>query len=99
GGSTNCALPSGCPFTAKLGGFYNPQTQHLSGQVVDAVIDYALVKVHCEGVFEGDLTGGSLTGTWSGTKTEIENLAIPLLDLSWVEAGGQGTWTTAPVGE
>lgn len=100
GGSTNCALPTGCPFTATLGGFYNPQTQHLSGQLGGVTIDYSMVIVHGEGEFEGDLTGGEvLQGTWFGEKTDIENLAIPGLDLSWVEAGGAGTWTTSPVEE
>jgi hypothetical protein len=100
GGSTNCALATGCPFTAQLGGFYNPQTQHLDGQLNDVVIDYSLVIVHCAGVFEGNLLGGeTLEGTWSGNKTEIENLAIPGLNLAWVEAAGAGTWTTTPVDE
>ena len=100
GGSTNCALVTGCPFTAQMGGFYNPQTQHLNGQLDDVVIDYSLVIVHGAGEFQGDLIEGvTLQGTWSGVKTEIENLAIPGLDLAWVEAGGAGTWTTTPVDE
>ena len=100
GGSTNCALPTGCPFTAQLGGFYNPQTQHLEGQVSDVTIDYSLVIVHGEGEFGGDLLEDDvLEGTWFGDKTEIENLAIPGLNLAWVEAGGAGTWTTTPVDE
>ena len=100
GGSTNCALVTGCPFTAQMGGFYNPQTQHLNGQLDDVVIDYSLVIVHGAGEFQGDLIEGvTLQGTWSGVKTEIENLAIPGLNLAWVEAGGAGTWTTTPVDE
>jgi len=100
GGSTNCALATGCPFTAQLGGFYNPQTQHLDGQLDDVVIDYSLVIVYGAGEFEGDLVGGeTLGGTWSGSKTDIENLAIPGLNLAWVEAAGAGTWTTTPVDE
>ena len=100
GGSTNCALPTGCPFTAQMAGFYNPQAQHLSGQLGGVTIDYSMVIVHGEGEFEGDLTGGAvLEGTWFGEKTDIENLAIPGLDLSWVAAGGSGTWTASPVEE
>ena len=100
GGSTNCALVTGCPFSAQMGGFYNPQTQHLNGQLDDVVIDYSLVIVYGAGEFEGDLIGGeSLGGTWSGSKTDIENLAIPGLNLAWVEAAGAGTWTATPVGE
>ena len=100
GGSTNCALATGCPFTAQLGGFYNPQTQHLTGQLGDVLIDYSLVIVHGAGEFEGSLLGGeTLEGTWSGSKTDIENLAFPGLNLAWVEAAGSGTWTTTPVEE
>ena len=100
GGTTNCALASGCPFTAQLGGFYNPQTQHLAGQVNDVNIDFSLVIVHGAGEIEGNYDGGeTLSGTWYGDKTEIENLALPGFDLAWVDAGGAGTWTTTPVEE
>jgi hypothetical protein len=100
GGATNCALPTGCPFTAKLGGFYNPVEQHLEGTVKDGAIDYAAVVVYAEGVFEGDLVAGpQLTGTWSGQKTSIKNNLLPGLDLSWVDASASGTWTVDPVQE
>ena len=67
GGSTNCALPTGCPFLAKMGGIYNPQTQHMHGTLSDFSIDYSAVIVSAEGEFDGDLLAGpELSGTWVG---------------------------------
>jgi hypothetical protein len=96
GGSTNCALATGCPFTARLEGLYDPVTQHMEGEVKDAVIDYSMVQVYAEGVFAGDLSEDpslALTGTWSGDKT-----GISLTSLSWVTASGEGTWNAEPSG-
>ena len=94
GGSTNCALVTGCPFVAELGGIYNPDTQHMHGELTDGGIDYIAVIVHAEGEFQGDLIGGDhLEGVWDGQKTEVENLLFPAVDLSWVDASGSGTWT------
>lgn len=96
GGSTNCALATGCPFTARLEGTYDPVTQHMEGEVKDAVIDYSMVQVYAEGVFAGDLSEDptlALTGTWSGDKT-----GISLTALSWVTASGEGTWNAEPSG-
>ncbi len=100
GGATNCALPSGCPFVAKLSGMYNPQTQHMEGAVTDAAIDYAAVIVYAEGLFDGDLVGDTqLQGNWSGEKTDIKNLLLPGISLDWVQASGAGSWTADPVEE
>lgn len=100
GGATNCALASGCPFIAKLGGLYNTQEQHLYGTLTDAAIDYSAVIVYAEGVYDGELVAGpALEGTWSGSKTDIENLLLPGVSLDWVDAGGEGTWIAYPDGE
>ena len=100
GGATNCALPSGCPFTAKMSGMYNPQTQHMEGAMTNVSIDYAAVIVHAEGVFDGDLLGGDeLQGNWSGEKTEVENLLLPGIQLDWVDASGARIWMASPVVE
>ena len=94
GDATNCSLATGCPVTATLGGIYDPVTQHIHGQLKEAAIDYSLVIVYAEGEFDGDLTGGSVfDGSWSGDKTDIDNLALPAVELDWVTASGEGSWT------
>lgn len=98
GTTDNCALVTGCPFTATLGGFYNTQTEHLHGQIVDGTIDFAAVIIHAEGEFDGDLQQGpELAGGWFGTKTSIDNLLLPQVSLEWVDAAGEGTWSAQPV--
>jgi hypothetical protein len=93
GDSTNCALASGCPFTALLSGYYDPVEHRMHGELLQGVIDFTLVKVFAEGSFEGDLIDGAeLNGTWEGEKTTIEPAS-----LSWVEAAGAGTWEAYPV--
>jgi len=92
GGSTNCALASGCPFTGRMNGFYDPTTQRLQGQLLDAVIDFSLVQVYAEGTFDGVLSSGPvLSGGWDGEKTDI---SLPAL--AWVTATGGGTWEATP---
>ncbi|MBN1946891.1 MAG: hypothetical protein JW797_14555 [Bradymonadales bacterium] len=93
GGSTNCVLENGCPFTARLEGFYDPESEHIEGEMLDGVIDYSMVQVYAEGEFEGDLAAGGqrLSGVWSGEKTGI---STPTLD--WVVASGVGTWEATP---
>lgn len=100
GGATNCALRSGCPFTAKLGGFFNPTTGELDGTILDGKINYTAVIVHAEGTFIGKLeTGPMLAGNWQGSKTSLENFLIPGLSLDWVTAEGTGTWQVYPATE
>jgi len=91
GGSTNCVLPNGCPFTARLEGFYDPETMHLEGEFLDAVIDYSIVRASAEGVFDGDMIDGTLEGNWSGASTGMDPASF-----DWVTATGDGTWWTDP---
>ena len=91
-GDTNCALDTGCPYTARMRGLYDPETQHMEGELFDGVIDYTVVQVYAEGEFEGDLDDETtLSGTWSGEKTGISSPA-----LSGVTATGEGTWEVNP---
>ena len=91
GGSTNCVLPNGCPFTARLEGTFNPDTQHIEGVFLDALIDYSIVQASAEGEFDGDLIDGTLTGNWIGASTDMYPDGF-----DWVTATGDGTWWTDP---
>jgi len=98
GGQTNCALASGCPFTATVEGEYDPDTQVLTADLKDGRIDFDAVVVLAEGTMEGHLEAGpAMTGTWKGHKTDIINNLYPGLDLSWVVATGEGSWEASPV--
>ena len=91
-GDTDCALDTGCPYTARMEGLYDPETRHIEGELLDGVIDYTVVQVYAEGEFEGDLDDDTtLSGTWSGEKTGISS---PIL--SSVTATGDGTWEASP---
>ena len=91
-GDTNCALDTGCPFTARMEGVYDPETRHMEGQLHEGVIDYTVVQVFAEGEFEGDLDDDmTLSGTWSGEKVDISS---PIL--SGVTATASGTWEASP---
>jgi hypothetical protein len=92
GGATNCALATGCPFTATMTGYYDLATKTISGTLTEGVIDFSLVKVLAAGTFEGTLGAGpSLEGSWQGEKTGITPAS-----LSWVTATGEGTWEAGP---
>jgi len=94
GGQTNCALESGCPFSAKLNGAFDQESNTITGKVQDAVIDYTAVIVLAAGDFSGELTGGdTFVGEWSGQMTDVVIL-LPALEglLGWVDASGSGTW-------
>ena len=92
GGATNCALASGCPFTATMSGLFDPETQEVRGELLGARIDYTLVVVEAVGEFVGSLVEGpTLDGMWIGEKTGI----TPAY-LDWVTATGEGTWQAEP---
>lgn len=87
-----CLVP--CPFTARMEGTYDRDTQSISGELLDGVIQFATVQLYAEGVFQGALSEGTIfNGDWSGDVVGV-NTAI----LSWIEANGTGTWQAEPVG-
>jgi len=91
GGASNCALASGCPFVATMSGYYDPAAKKIQGSLVDGSIDFSVVKVLAEGGYEGELSGTTLSGSWTGEKTGITPTS-----LSWVTATGTGTWEAGP---
>lgn len=80
------------PYTATIGGMYNPITQTVDAQMVDGVVVmYGLLQVYFEGNFTGELVDEyNFSGTWDGEEAG-NNLGIP------GEASGQGTWSAEPV--
>jgi hypothetical protein len=97
GGQTNCALASGCPFTATISGQYDPQTKKIEADLLDGQIDFTAVIVIAEGKMHATLgPGPKFDGTWEGSKKDIVNKLLPGFSFDWVVATGDGTWEASP---
>jgi hypothetical protein len=94
GGSTNCALETGCPFSAKMWGAFNKYTGAIDGTLIDGVIDYSVAYVKAQGKFSGNLISGTkFEGIWSGESTDVILFGT---SQPWVKASGSGTWEAVP---
>jgi len=80
------------PYTANIGGLYNPITKTVEAQMSDGVVVmYGLLQVYFEGSFNGSLVDEyHFSGVFDGEETG-NNLGIE------ADASGQGTWTAEPV--
>jgi hypothetical protein len=80
------------PFTMKLDGVYDPETQRMQTEMVDAQVNlYDLIIVYFEGTLSGQIgTDGRFTGTWEGESTGTNQQFIT------GTASGEGVWGAGP---
>ncbi len=76
-------LGEGQPFTLKIQGSYNPETNEIKAKLVEgSVALFWVLPVAFEGDLEGEYDGSGFAGVWEGTNT----------DKTVLDASGTGTW-------
>lgn len=80
------------PFTMKLDGVYDPETQRMTAEMVDAQVNlYDLIIVYFEGTLAGQIgNDGRFNGTWEGESTGTNQQFIT------GTASGEGVWGAGP---
>ena len=76
----------------KLDGVYDPETQRMAAEMVDAQVNlYDLIIVYFEGTLAGQIgNDGRFTGTWEGESTGTNQQFIT------GTASGEGVWGAGP---